>query len=142
MQEDSQQDPSTGVATFTRKQPLMMATIVEPEQVIVNLIPAAEHVTRTTTVDSFTPRGSINRGCGLTGKVLMRKGSDTAELVSNEQALACSDSDQRLGSIGGGINNPGSGETTFTSICSSTLSIDEIPYMDHTSSSGDDDGVS
>lgn len=75
-----------------------------------------------------------SEGFNLANKMLLkRKGSDTAELMRNEQALASSDSECKLG----GITNLASETTTYTSL-DSTPSLDNIPYIDHTSSSDDE----
>ena len=96
--------------------------------------------TRTSVADSKGRKMSAEMSANVAssiihagGKMLLRrKGSDTAELMKNEQVLESSDSESKFG----GITNLASESTTFTSL-GSTLSTDNIPYMDHTSSEED-----
>lgn len=82
-------------------------------------------------IEEVSRPSRIQVGSALASKMLLRrKGSDTAELMRNEQVLACSDSDHKIG----GITNLASESATFTSLGSAS-SAEEIPYMDNTSSS-------
>lgn len=100
--------------------------VVQPEQVIVDLIP-----TSATTVSSHPV---VRSGTSLTSRLLIRRGSDTAELMNHEQILATSESD----SVIGGLTNPSSVTTTLTTVASG-LSMEKLPYIDVTSSSSGDD---
>lgn len=121
---------NTGAATHTRTVPPARLSMTSSELSAPSVSSTSEEVVSLPVSSS----NLICMGTGLANKrLLRRKGSDTVELMKNEQALANDDSDSKIC----GIMNMGSETTTFTSLDSSP-SLDPIPYIDHTSSSDDD----
>ncbi|XP_067932003.1 protein unc-80 homolog isoform X2 [Watersipora subatra] len=85
------------------------------------------------TIDITRNDSVASSSSGLANKMLRRKGTDTDVLVQNEQPLATNETVNKFG----GIMNPMSENTTFSSRRNSRLP-ENIPYMDHTSSSDDE----